>query len=87
MELPTVTNKKGISVFFAIDGEYCGFGLTLRKKWFQIKLGFAVFRIYLASEALYNRLITIATIQESPSHEVVITKNNNGVFDESAPRL
>lgn len=88
MELPEVKNKKGLTVVFSADAEYCGFNISISKRAFELRLGFAVLRIFAISEAMFHRVITIATLQESPSHEVTIIKpNEHGVFDESAPRL
>jgi hypothetical protein len=88
MELPVVKHKKGLTAVFAADAEYCGFDISFNKYGFEIKLGFAMLRILFVSESMYNRLITVTTLKDSPSHEVTIVKpNEHGVFDESAPRL
>ena len=88
MELPEVKNKKGLTVLFSADAEYCGFNISLGKKSLELRLGFCVLRIFLVSEAMFHRVVTIATLQDSPSHEVTVIKPNEyGVFDESAPRL
>ena len=86
ISLPKLNNKKGLTVVFSADAGYCGFNISLGKKSLEIRMGFAVLRIFLVSEELFHRVITIATLQESPSHEVTVTKDN-GVIDECSSRL
>lgn len=86
LELPAVKHKKGLTILFAADAQYCGFNISLTKRSFEVRFGFGVLRVLLVSEEMYHRVVTIATLQESPSHEVSVVKDN-GVSDECSSRL
>ena len=87
MLLPVVKHKKGLTAVFSADAEYCGFNFGLSKHGFEIKLGFVMLRVLFVSESMYNRLITVTTLQDSPSHEVTVTKVKDGVLNEGSPSL
>ena len=66
IELPEVKKRNGISIYIGIDAEYAGFSITFKKRVKSIILGFVVIRFINVSEAQYNRIITLATLNEAP---------------------
>ncbi len=74
ISLPKVKHKKGLTIVFAVDAEYCGFNVNLSKRAFELRLGFVILRVLTVSESLYNRFITVETLKNSSSHEINIKK-------------
>lgn len=64
IDLPEVKNRKGLSIYIGIDSEYAGFSYSFKKNVKSLTLGWLVIRIIKASEAHYNRLITVVTLQQ-----------------------
>lgn len=73
LRLPEVKNRKGLSIYLGFDQDYAGFHFRRRGGILTVTLGFIVLRVIPVSEAHYNRFITVATIMESSSKDLVIS--------------
>lgn len=63
--LPETQGQKGFTCLFAVDNQYAGFFIRKKKSHLTITLGWITLKVFKASEAKFNNLITVATLAEA----------------------
>ena len=52
--------KKGLTIHFAADADYCGFEFDGSRYGFSLYLGYVVLRVYFVSDALYIKALELS---------------------------